>query len=71
MLDLGFHYSDAIWSKIRIKSGPVPNITENFLDVLNLARGLNCTDTRDRVYAFLGHPAAFKQTLLDGTPYMW
>jgi hypothetical protein len=32
--------------------------SNTFLDLLSLVRGLGCTDPRDRVYAFLGHPLA-------------
>ncbi|KAF2714056.1 HET-domain-containing protein [Pleomassaria siparia CBS 279.74] len=33
--------------------------SQSFLDILNNGRGLKCTDPRDAIYAFLGHPAAF------------
>jgi hypothetical protein len=55
----------------RLEFGSDPNLAESFLDVLERARGLQCTDPRDGIYAFLGHPAALKQSLLDDKPFMW
>jgi hypothetical protein len=35
------------------------SLSDMFLEILDRARGLQCSDARDRIYAFLGHPAAF------------
>lgn len=44
------------WSPDWQKTSTYPN--EDFLDLLNHCRWLGCTDPRDRVYAYLGHPLA-------------
>ena len=41
----------------------------NFLGVMESARYIQCTDPRDRVYAFLGHPSAFQEYPGDMKPY--
>lgn len=41
----------------------------SFLEVLGHARTVECTDDRDYVYAFLGHPSAFESHPGDLTPY--
>ncbi|KAF2797107.1 hypothetical protein K505DRAFT_322820 [Melanomma pulvis-pyrius CBS 109.77] len=42
----------------------------SFLEVLERTREVNCTDQRDYVYAFLGHPSAFEAYPGDPTPYV-
>lgn len=50
------HTDWADWSPDWQKTSTYPN--EDFLDLLNHCRWLGCTDPRDRVYAYLGHPLA-------------
>ena len=64
-------YWKSAWSNIRIELGEDPREAETFFDVLCSVRGLSCTEPKDMVYAFLGHPSAFKQQLLDVKPYYW
>ncbi|OAL47856.1 hypothetical protein IQ07DRAFT_633530 [Pyrenochaeta sp. DS3sAY3a] len=71
MLQLTNRYQRSIWGDTRFELGSDPDMAETFLDILESARGLGCTDRRDGIYAFLGHPAAFKQHPLDGAPYQW
>jgi hypothetical protein len=70
MLRLSRAYINSTRGGFRFELGNDPASAENFLEILELARGLLCTDARDAVYAFLGHPSAFKQHLLDVEPYM-
>jgi hypothetical protein len=65
------NYYETTRAGCRLEYGSDPNLAESFLDVLEKARGLQCTDPRDGIYAFLGHPAALKQSLLDDKPFMW
>lgn len=55
----------------RLELGSDPKEAETFLDLLRKTRGLSLTDKRDSIYAFLGHPSAFKRQLLDVEPYHW
>jgi hypothetical protein len=55
---------------VQIELGNDLAIVESFYGILHSARTLECTDPRDLVYAFLCHPAAFKQHPLDSEPYM-
>lgn len=71
MLKLANQYWSSARGNLRLEFGSDPELAESFLDILTRARGLQCTDQRDSIYAFLGHPAAFKQQLLDASPYMW
>src|SRR5690242_3272894 len=71
MLRLGDDYWRSCWGNTRLELGSDPNEAETFLDILGRARGLHCTDPRDSVYAFLGHPSAFKRQMLDIEPYHW
>lgn len=43
--------------------------SKDFLKVLAGTRMLTCTDPRDYVYAFLGHPSAFKDSPDDEKPF--
>jgi hypothetical protein len=70
MVKLGYSYIESTRGPYRLALGNDPSRAESFLDILELARGSCCTDPRDMVYAFLGHPSAFKQQLLDATPYV-
>lgn len=71
MLLLGDNYWRACRGNVRLELGSDPKEAETFFDVLAKARGLKCTDPRDSVYAFLGHPSAFKRRRLDADPYLW
>ncbi len=71
MPSLASQFTTAIWGSNRIELGSDPAHAETFLEVLELSRGLQCTDKRDCIYAILAHPSAFKHSLLDGTPYSW
>ncbi|KAF3043794.1 hypothetical protein E8E12_010341 [Didymella heteroderae] len=71
MLHLGQDYWRSCWGNTRLELGSDPKEAETFFDILARARGLSCTDPRDTVYAFLGHPSAFKQRMLDIDPYHW
>lgn len=71
ILRIADHYQDTTRWGHRLEYGSDPSLAESFLGVLERARGLQCTDPRDGIYAFLGHPAAFKQFLLDDEPFMW
>ena len=42
----------------------------SFIQVLEQARGVTCTNARDYVYAFLGHPSAFEAYPGDPRPYV-
>jgi hypothetical protein len=42
----------------------------SFLEVLQKARSVECSDDRDYVYAFLGHPSAFESQPGDLIPYV-
>ncbi|KAF2850545.1 hypothetical protein T440DRAFT_508002 [Plenodomus tracheiphilus IPT5] len=70
-LELADQYRSSTRGNLRLEFGSDPSLAESFLDILGKARGLKCTDPRDSVYAFLGHPAAYKQHLADDAPYMW
>ncbi|KAF5845495.1 hypothetical protein GGP41_003071 [Bipolaris sorokiniana] len=70
-LNLALKYQESTRGNHRLEFGSDPHLAEDLCDVLASARGLECTDPRDSVYAFLGHPSAFKQQLLDPEPYMW
>lgn len=71
MLHLGQDYWRSCWGNTRLELGSDPKEAETFFDILARARGLSCTDPRDTVYAFLGHPSAFKKQMLDIDPYHW
>ncbi|KAH6611866.1 heterokaryon incompatibility protein-domain-containing protein [Boeremia exigua] len=71
MIHLGNDYWRSCLAGTRLELGSDPKEAETFFDILSRARGLNCTDRRDSVYAFLGHPSAFKQQRLDVEPYKW
>jgi hypothetical protein len=71
MLRLSFAYTESTRGQYRIELGNDPTVAQSFLEVLEFSRGLHCTDMRDTIYAFLGHPSAFKRQLLDVEPYMW
>jgi hypothetical protein len=71
MLHLGQDYWRSCWGNTRLELGSDPKDAETFFDILARARGLSCTDPKDTVYAFLGHPSAFKQQILDIEPYHW
>lgn len=60
MLRLGQRYNDATWDSRRIKRTSGFEHGETFLNLLDQTRGLKCKDDRDLIYAFLGHPSAFK-----------
>ncbi|KAJ6195223.1 hypothetical protein J3E72DRAFT_271480 [Bipolaris maydis] len=70
-LNLARQYQESTRGNQRLAFGSDPRLAEDLCDILASARGLQCTDPRDSVYAFLGHPSAFKQQLLDPEPYMW
>ncbi|KAJ5024565.1 hypothetical protein PSV08DRAFT_372838 [Bipolaris maydis] len=70
-LNLALKYQESTRGNHRLEFGSDPHLAEDLCDVLASARGLDCTDARDSVYAFLGHPSAFKKQLLDSEPYMW
>ncbi|ORY05810.1 heterokaryon incompatibility protein-domain-containing protein [Clohesyomyces aquaticus] len=67
---LMYQYGQATRGNLRIELGNDPKYAENFLDIMRLAKGLHCSDLRDAVYAFLGHPSAYKTKLLDVEPYI-
>lgn len=69
MLRLGQRYQRATWATDRIKLGSGAREAETYLDLLSKTRGLRCTDQRDSIYAFLGHPSAFKKHKFDDGPY--
>jgi hypothetical protein len=71
LLRLGRRYHDATWGNGRIELGSDPVEAETFFDILSTTRGLKYSDDRDTIYAFLGHPSAFKQHRLDDSPYRW
>ena len=71
MTRLGSNYWRSAWSNIRIELGEDPREAETFFDILRSVRGLQCTERKDMIYAFLGHPSAFKRQLLDVDPYYW
>jgi hypothetical protein len=71
VLHLAWSYRSSTHGNMRIELGNDPIDAESFCNILQSARSLECTDPRDLVYAFLGHPAAFKQHPLDVEPYMW
>jgi hypothetical protein len=71
VLHLAWSYHRSTRGSMRIELGNDPTDAESFCDILQSARNLECTDPRDLVYAFLGHPSAFKQHPLDVEPYMW
>ncbi|ORY05811.1 heterokaryon incompatibility protein-domain-containing protein [Clohesyomyces aquaticus] len=72
-----YHIMNDFWkvtrgnTRLELGSDPTYKLTHNFMAVLDSVRGLHCTDPRDAIYAFLGHPSAFKISLLDSSPYMW
>jgi hypothetical protein len=59
---------ESAWGCERIELGEDP---ETFFDFLRSTRGLECTEPKDMVYAFLGHPSAFKRRLSDDDPCFW
>ncbi|KAH6611867.1 heterokaryon incompatibility protein-domain-containing protein [Boeremia exigua] len=69
LLLLGQRYKRATRNDDRIELESSPEEAENFLDILSQTRGLECTDERDSIFAFLGHPSAFKQHRFDADPY--
>lgn len=71
MIHLGDDYWRSCRGNTRLELGSHPKEAETFLDILAKTRGLSCTDARDSVYAFLGHPSAFKRQRLDISPYEW
>jgi hypothetical protein len=71
MLELGKRYYSSTRGGGRIELGSDPKEAETLFDILDGARGLSCTDPRDTIYAFLGHPSAFKQHILDVSPYYY
>lgn len=62
MLRLGQQYNQATWRSRHIKLGPGSEAAKTFLSLLEKTRGLRCKDERDLIYAFLGHPLAFKHS---------
>lgn len=70
-LHLGENYWRSTWSNVRIELGQDAHEAETFFDILRSARGLQCKDRKDLIYAFLGHPSAFKRQLCDIDPYLW
>ncbi|KAF1922416.1 uncharacterized protein M421DRAFT_426919 [Didymella exigua CBS 183.55] len=71
IIHLGEDYWRSAWSNIRIELGEDAQEAETFFDILRSARGLQCTERKDLIYAFLGHPSAFKRQLCDVDPYFW
>lgn len=71
VLSMAYAYGSSTRGNYRPELGSDPALAESFLDILALARSLQCTDARDSVYGFLGHPSAFKKHLLDSAPYIW
>jgi hypothetical protein len=71
MIHLGQDYWRSAWSNVRIELGEDAQEAETFFDILRSARGLHCTERKDSIYAFLGHPSAFKRQLCDVDPYFW
>jgi hypothetical protein len=71
MVHLGDYYWRSCRGNTRLELGSHPKEAETFMDILAKTRGLSCTDARDSVYAFLGHPSAFKRRKLDVDPYNW
>ena len=47
-----------------------PKIRRSFLSVIASGRGVQCTDEKDYIYAFLGHPSAFERFPGDIMPYL-
>ncbi|KAH9868810.1 hypothetical protein J1614_007884 [Plenodomus biglobosus] len=70
-LKLAEQYRISTRGSQRLEIGSDQTLAESLLDILEKARGLECTDRRDSVYAFLGHPAAYKRHLTDDAPYIW
>jgi hypothetical protein len=68
MLRLGQQYSKATWGSRHARLGLGSEEAATFLELLEKTRGLKCKDDRDMIYAFLGHPLAFKKGNLD-RPY--
>ncbi|KAF2797108.1 HET-domain-containing protein [Melanomma pulvis-pyrius CBS 109.77] len=68
---LAENYYNSTRGNMRLEYGSDPKMAETFLQVLERARTLECTEPRDAIYAFLGHPSAFKSQLLDDGPYLW
>lgn len=71
MLNLAGRYQQSTRGNHRLEFGSDPNLAEDLCDILGSARGLGCSNPKDAVYAFLGHPTAFKKGLLDAQPYHW
>ncbi len=71
MLQMVLAYQDSTRNNIALDLGKDPFLAETFLDILELGKGLQSTDPKDKIYAFLGHPSAFKRHLLDVDPYSW
>ncbi|KAF2464484.1 HET-domain-containing protein [Lindgomyces ingoldianus] len=57
------------WQSVRMHPEYLEHPSD-FLSVLAGARGVQCTDERDYVYAFLGHPSAFQTKPGDADPYL-
>ncbi|KAF2181322.1 HET-domain-containing protein [Zopfia rhizophila CBS 207.26] len=56
-------------TKMSLEYGDAPFQKMSFLEVLGETRSAVCSDSRDYVYAFLGHPSAFEAYPKDPTPY--
>jgi hypothetical protein len=65
------YYQQCTRYNYRLEYGSDPSMADDFLQLLHRAQGLKCTNPKDAIYAFLGHPSAFKTKLLDSDPYMW
>ncbi|OSS47397.1 hypothetical protein B5807_07385 [Epicoccum nigrum] len=66
--DLGHDFCEAVWY---ITRNEVVEDPDTFFDFLRSTRGLQCTEPKDMIYAFLGHPSAFKRQLTDDDPSCW
>jgi hypothetical protein len=66
--DLGHDFCEAVWYTTR---NEVVEDPETFFDFLRSTRGLQCTEPKDMIYAFLGHPCAFKRQFIDDDPSCW
>ena len=66
--DLGYDFCEAVWYTTR---NEVVEDPETFFSFLRSTRGLQCTEPKDMIYAFLGHPCAFKRPLTDDDPSCW
>jgi hypothetical protein len=67
-IDLSSQYlATEYWLSTRT---PEDIVHMSFLQVLEATRSVNCTNPRDCVYAFLGHPSAFEAHPGDERPYV-